>query len=194
LVYAFGEKDIKPPTISSDEDTDTKMDVSFVSIGGVTNLKSCDVLRDKSNHFLDFGYSHDEKIMRYFIVSKSSGRPIIESSKEFDYGFIIKINPYSNPARTWLCCAGFGEWGASGAAWYLATKWRDIHKWAKDKPFAIITKTEYRNDESTIPIHTFKTSEKVGDVARESKVTTTTIITRAKTTQTTVTASPEPMQ
>jgi len=196
LVYAFGEKDIKPPTISSDEDNDTKMDFSFISIGGVTNLKSCDVLENKSNHFLVFRCCRDkEKSTRYFIVSKSSGLPIVEFNKEFDYGFIIKIYPDNNPGRTWICCAGFGEWGASGAAWYLSRKWKDIHRRAKNKSFAIITKTKFNSDESTVSIHTFRTSEEVEKVARELKITTntTTVITKTETKQTTVTALPEPM-
>jgi len=132
-VHAFGEKVEKPPTISSDADTDDKMDISFISVGGVTNLKTCDVLRDGSNCFLDY---RDRSI-----VHRSSGLAIIEFTPDVAYGFIIKINPHSNPQRTWICCAGFEEWSTSGAAWFLATKWKDIRKWAKAKPFAIITKT-----------------------------------------------------
>ena len=48
LVYAFGASIKIPPIISSDDDTDAKMDMSFISIGDVTNLKTCDLLRDKS--------------------------------------------------------------------------------------------------------------------------------------------------
>ncbi len=199
LVYAFGEKDIKPPTISSDTAKDAKMDLSFISIGGVTNLKSCDLLNDESNQFLNFGYSHDKKTIRHFIVSKTLGLPIVESSKECDHGFIIKINPNSNPERTWICCAGFGEWGASGAAWYLARKWKDIYKWAKKKPFATILKTQYKRDESTVSVLDckFKTKEEVENFAKELNETFTTtatiVTTKTETKQTTVTAAQEAM-
>jgi hypothetical protein len=189
LVYAFGERVNKPPTISSDVDTDDRMDISFISVGGVTNLKSCDVLRDSSNHFLDFSGRS--------IVHRSSGLPIIQFSTEIAYGFIIKINPHSNPERTWICCAGFEERGTSGAAWFLATKWKHIRKWAKDKPFAIITKTDYHSDESTEFVYRFLTSDEVYEAAEKARATftkTTTTTSKSETTQSTITAPPTPTQ
>jgi len=179
LVYTFGEMVNIPPTIGSDVETDEKMDMSFISIGGVTNLKTCDVLRDDSNHFLDFD--------KRSIVHRSSRLPIIEFRSDVAYGLIIKTNPHSNPERAWICCAGFGERGTSGAAWFLATKWKDIGKWAKKGPFAIITKTEVNSDESTVPIHKFRTSEEVEDAARRysATVATTTTTTTTSRTETT---------
>ena len=182
LVYAFGEKVNKPPIISSDVDTDDRMDISFISIGGVTNLKTCDVLRDNSNQFLDFS--------KRSIVHRPSKLPVIEFTGDVDYGLIIKIKPHSNPKRTWICCAGFGEWGSSGAAWFLARKWKDIRKWAKDKPFAIITKTDINSDESTELLHKFLTSEDVEDVLRKTQKTVTTTTTEIVTKSFTSTAAP----
>lgn len=170
LVYAFGEKVNKPPIISSDVDTDDRMDISFISVGGVTNQKTCDVLRDGSNHY-----------------SKLWG---IEFTGDVDYGFIMKIKPDSNPKRTWICCAGYGEWGSSGAAWFLARKWKDIRKLAKGKPFAIITKTEINSDESTKLVHNFLTSDDVEDFLEKRQKTVTTITTKIVTTPVTSTAAP----
>lgn len=182
LVYAFGEKVDKPPIISSDVDTDDRMDISFISVGGVTNQKTCDVLRDTSNQFLEF--------KRRSIVHRPSKLPVIEFTGDVDYGLIIKIKPHSNPKRTWICCAGFGEWGSSGSAWFIARKWKDIRKWAKDKPFAIITKTDVNSDESTELIHKFLTSEDVEDVLRKTPETVTTTTTKIVTTSLTSTAVP----
>jgi hypothetical protein len=115
-----------------------------------------------------------------------------------DYALIVKIHPPKKPERTWLCCAGVGEWGTSGAAWYLAGKWKEIHKWAKSKPFAIITETKSNSDDSTIPIHKFRNAQEVEKVARVSKktitITTTTVISKTDTKQTTCTAAQEPIQ
>ncbi len=191
LVYSFGEMVNKPPIISSDADTDEKMDISFISIGGRTNLKTCDILRNDSNHFLDFRRIRDKDSDKSFIVHRPSKLPIIEFSSHVAYGFIIKINPDSNPERTWICCAGFEEWGTSGAAWYLSNKWKTIRKWAKNKPFAIITKTEINCDESTRWIHKFLTSEEVEDVAKELEHKVTKTTTKTETKQTTFTAVPE---
>jgi len=145
LVYSFGTKAKTPPAISSDSDTDEKMDISFISIGGLTNLKSCDVLKEAAC-FLNF--SGDS-------IVQGNTKLITATLPDTDCGFIIKIHPSSNPKRTWLCCAGVGEWGTSGAAWFLAMKWKEIYKWTKDKSFAIITKTAIGSDESTQLVHRF---------------------------------------
>lgn len=191
LVYGFGKMVDIPLIISSDVDTDERMDMSFISVGGVTNLKTCDVLRDNSNHFLDYRSREPS------IVHRSSGQAVAKPSTNVAYGFIVKIHPNSNRERTWICCAGFEEWGTSGAAWFLANKWKDIHKWAKGKPFAIITETEYQSDESTQLVHRFLTSDEVGDPAKRFAATvtgTTQSSSKAETIHTTCTASPGAMQ
>jgi hypothetical protein len=191
LVYSFGENVKLPPTMNSDVDTDEKMDISFVSIGGTGNLKTCDLLEGKSP-FCGFDFKGDSILWR--------GSELVSAHDDVDYGLIIKIHPQSIPERTWLCCAGVGEWGTSGAAWFLARrwkdiyKWKDIHKWVKNKPFAVITETKVGVDESTIPIHTFRNSEEVEKIAKESETTITTKMVTSKTDikQTTCTASQEP--
>jgi len=193
LIYSFGENVKLPPTMKSDVDTDIDMNISFISIGGTGNLKTCDLLEDES-HFHEFEFKGESILWR--------GAKLVNAHDDVDYRLIIKIHPQSNPERTWICCAGVGEWGTSGAAWFLARrwkdicKWKDIHKWVNNKPFAVITKTKVGRDESTIPIHTFRNSEEVEKIAKESETTTTTttITTKTDTKQTTVTASQEPMQ
>ncbi|HUT29147.1 MAG TPA: hypothetical protein VMX13_05080 [Sedimentisphaerales bacterium] len=187
LVYSFGENVKLPPTMDSDVDADERMDISFVSIGGTGNLKTCDLLEDASD-FRGFEFKGESILWRTSIL--------VTAHDDVDYALIIKIHPESNPERTWICCAGVGEWGTSGAAWFLARKWKEIHKWAGNKPFAIITKTQFNSDESTVMIHRFRNSEDVDKVARESTITTTTTTTttRTDTKQTTVTAAPGPMQ
>ena len=180
LVYSFGTKVKTPPAISSDFDTDEKMDISFISIGGVTNLKSCDVLKEVSC-FLNF--SGDS-------IKHGDSKLITAALPDTDCGFIIKVHPSSNPKRTWLCCAGVGEWGTSGAAWFLAMKWKDICKWAKDKPFAIITKTAIGSDESTQLVHRFLTPEEIEDVIRKTTSTVTKTTTKTETERSTSTAAP----
>jgi len=65
-----------------------------------------------------------------------------------DYGFILKIHPEQHKNKVWIVCAGYGEWGTSGAAYYLAKNWKYIYKKAKDKPFAIMINVEIGKDES----------------------------------------------
>lgn len=152
LVYGFGENVKMAPTISSDEDTDKNMDLSFISVGGITNFKTADLLRNPSNTFLDFNC----KRKPIAIIKKNSRSVIVGAEKMgvYDYGLIIKIHPKGKRNRTWICCAGFGIWGTSGAAYYLANKWKKIHKWAGNKPFACVTRTEIKSDTSTDVIET----------------------------------------
>jgi hypothetical protein len=42
----------------------------------------------------------------------------------------------------WIVCAGIGERGTSGTAWYLANKWQELRSKTKDKPFAAIFRVE----------------------------------------------------
>lgn len=149
LVYAFGKNIKSSPEVCSDIDTDKNMALSFISIGGVTNFKSCDLLNDPANIFLNFQNSAIVNIKTKLPVVRLAGEPHI------DYGLIMKIHPKSNPKQTWVCCAGFGEWGTSGSAWYLANRWKEIKQWAGDKPFACVVKTKSESDNSTELIECF---------------------------------------
>jgi hypothetical protein len=154
LVYGFAKSIGTAPRIASDVECDDRMDISFISIGGGTNCKSVDLLENDSNKFLDFGKAS--------IINKTSGEEIIKAGSEpgFDHGFIIKIKPNNNKEKTWICCAGFAEWATSGAAWYLAHRWKEIYKWAKKLEFALIIKTKKGSDESTVLLHKFLKDEK----------------------------------
>ena len=151
LANAFSKNIKTSPLILADTDKTitTRMDLSFISIGGKTNYKTCDLLSNPSNVFVDFDGSR--------IITKNYGRTVIKLGTErgYDYGFIIKIHPRNNTERTWICCAGFGIPGTSGAAYYLAYKWKKIRKWAGDKQFACVIKTENASDDSTEPIEGF---------------------------------------
>ena len=125
-----------------------KMDCSFISVGGVAKLaETRDLLDDASNTFLEFSDNEG----RCSIKDKITGAYLATDGKEkgFDYGLIIKIHPRNNRRRTWICCAGIGEWGTSGAGWYLSNKWAELQKIVKNKEFYVVTKTRIGADETT---------------------------------------------
>lgn len=158
IAFAISRFSGSSPQIRSDLEMDELMDISFLSVGGVNNFKSLDVLDNGSNSFLTFGE-------RGSITSQNSDREIVRIEGANDYGLILKIRPDHNSQRTWLCVAGIGEWGTSGAAWWLGRHWKTIHKQAKDKPFACITRTRFGSDDSTALVHLFLSSEDVERVA-----------------------------
>lgn len=161
LAYEIGSSSVTPPRIISDVDADKSMDISFLAIGGRTNHKTVDIFDNEENKFLDFKDGS--------IVSKESEDPIINVESEVDYAIIMKINPFAKSERTWLCCAGFGEWGTSGAAWWLSHNWKTIYKGAKNRPFACITCTKVGSDDSTKMLHLFLSSEDVQHATPKSK-------------------------
>ncbi len=127
----------------------------YVAFGGpLSNYKTRDVITNDGNHLLSFDNS-------IFTASKT-GAVIVRTDPKFDYGLLLKINPVQFPERVWFTCAGLGEWGTSGAAWYLAKKWRDIQNEAGDSPFAIIVRVRPGQDES---------AEAVVRVKNESEIT-----------------------
>jgi hypothetical protein len=159
LSYAMGNYSPKLPHIMPDIDLDQRMDISFLSVGGINNYKSLDVFENTSNVFLQFGPEG--------IHSKTSSESIANIEGKYDYGLILKIHPENNPNRTWICVSGLGEWGTSGASWWLSRHWKTIHKCAKDKPFACITKTLYGSDDSTSLVHLFLSKEDIENAIKK---------------------------
>jgi len=162
IVHGLGANTRIPLLVRSDSEAETDMDLSFVSIGGITNFKTVDLIDNSSNVFLDFeGQS---------IVAKSSRLPLVTFKPGvYDYGFIIKIHPAENPHRTWICCGGFGEWGTSGATWYLSKRWKEIRDFAKRKEFAYITRTRGGADEETGVVHRFLGKEEVENITKSMR-------------------------
>jgi hypothetical protein len=161
LSYVIGNCSPSMPHIRSDIDLDQRMDISFLSVGGLNNYKSRDVLENTSNIFLQFGQDG-------VIQSKTSGESIIKQEGKMCYGLIIKIHPENNPNRTWLCVGGIGEWGTSGASWWLSRHWKVIYKRAKEKSFACITKTTYGSDDSTSLVYLFLSKEDIENTVKKT--------------------------
>ena len=131
--------------LRSDRAARDSLDLSFVSFGIANNEKTKDLLTSPTNQLARF---------KDGLFVTLSGRTIIRPSSDpqTDYGMILKGHPQNIPERNWIACGGYGEWGTSGAAWYLARRWRDIWKKFGKRPFVIFVKVEGERDESANPI------------------------------------------
>lgn len=100
--------------VSADADSTvfSKLDCHFICIGRAT-YKTQDVLHDPANIFIQ-----DEEA---FILTGGEKLTDFISSKK-DHGIILRIHSKNHPQYSWIVCAGGGEWGTSGAAWYLANR------------------------------------------------------------------------
>jgi hypothetical protein len=145
--------------ITTDAEIKDQHDLSFVSIGLLNNLKTVQLLANTTNTLVTFSLPR--------FLSKASGRSLIENvNATHDHGLILKIHPSSQPQKTWICCSGLGEWGTSGAAWYLSRRWRDIHAKFKNQSFAIIVRVEAGRDESAEPVVQGSTPQEIDRFAR----------------------------
>lgn len=132
-------------SIRSDADVASRLDLSCVALGGLTNLKTRDAIGNGANDLA--------RIEANGIFSVATGQMLTPPAQGFDYGLIMKIRPVQFPNRIWLVCAGIGEWGTSGAAYYLAYKFGKIFKVFHEASFAIVVKVRGGQDESAIPVH-----------------------------------------
>ena len=162
LGYTIGTNAKRSPHIKAHTEVDEDWGISFISIGGLNNFKSVDLLNDPANSFIRFGPPPFNTI-----VTSNSGSILVQlRERGVDYGLIVKINPTNNLNRIWICCAGFLEWGTSGAAWWLANRWKEeIYPRARNRPFACITRTQVGSDESTTLLQFFLSGEEAENAA-----------------------------
>lgn len=119
---------------------------TFVSLGSSSSNEITDlILREPNNDFLEFGQEGNTS----FVRDKKSGRKFIgfQAPVKKDYGIVLKIPNRRFIGKFFFVCAGLGEWGTSGASWYLATKWRDLQSEFGDA-FGVVVEVGIGSDES----------------------------------------------
>jgi hypothetical protein len=167
LSDAIGRQAVSPPILSSDHELKDHLNISFISFGGpFSNYKTNDANLNEGNDLVKFDQTNQQ------FVSVKSKRNLFNHEQGFDYGLILKIHPKQFPKRTWIICAGIGEWGTSSAAWYLAKNWKMIYAFAKNRPFAYIIKVKNEQDESAELIAkacTQEDLEKQADTVQKNK-------------------------
>lgn len=143
LANAFGQFVRVAPSLLSDKATRPDLNLDFISFGGPdSNWKTRDCQTNNGNCLVSFDQRNQ------LFVRVSDGKPVVTMEDGFDYGLILKVHPSQFPSRVWIVCAGIGEWGTSGAAWFLANKWEEIRKDAKSRPFAAVVCVSREQDES----------------------------------------------
>ncbi len=144
---AFNKSGGLTPKLAFDIEVKNRLDISFCSIGGLNNLKTVEVLKNEENVFYDFKESSGDLVI---VVKDDSQREFL-IEPNYDYALIIKIIPESFPNRAWIIIAGLGEWGTTGAVWFLSNKWKKV---PKNKSFGMIVKVRAGQDESAEVVHT----------------------------------------
>jgi hypothetical protein len=119
LARLFGQVKMKDVRLVSDSVAVQSNEENFVALGGPgANYKTTDIMTCASNVFLEMEHEH--------LVLKSGERLPFEATPEHDYGYILRIRSPFFPSNSLIACAGTGEWGTSGAAWFLSRKWKEL--------------------------------------------------------------------
>ena len=135
-------KDVIP--VIPDEDAFKILDRTIVSFGSPSsNLVSDLILREPRNRYVNFGQTNGMPCINNLVTQKQHVG--FQGPSPKDIGLILKIQNERFPNQNLFVCAGLGESGTSGAAWYLARHWR---KFRNQADFGIVLEVEIGSDES----------------------------------------------
>lgn len=137
---SFSKNAKSSPILISDEEIKQKLDISYCSLGGYDNYKTIDILESSNLFNLDISEGQ--------IVSRINNKTVYIIDHKYDYALVIKQRNKYFPNRVQLCIAGLGESGTSGAAWFVANKWKEITRKVGKNNFECIIKVEHNKDES----------------------------------------------
>ena len=131
-----------PVAVVTDEEVFDKWDGTFIFFGSSdSNIKTFELECLQSFYKFEFGAAGH----RVFNV----GGKIYSAN----HAILLRVrNPYHREHFAFVC-AGLGEWGASGAAYYLFHRWRELYKKFKDRDFCLVIEVAHRSDESARVVH-----------------------------------------
>lgn len=146
ISLALLEKSRIRTVVVADEAVKNKLDFDFIAFGAMSNTKTEDMFRNDGNNLAEYSLSKQR------FIRKRDQSVLYEPNGAFDHGVILKIHPTQFPNRCWIACAGYGESGTSGAAYFLAQHWTELEGRLKhlppDTPFLAVIEVERGKDES----------------------------------------------
>lgn len=142
-LFSLYRKYDDPLRISLDEDIRDLWNGSFLCFGSSdSNIKSFDIENLHNNNF--YSLQFNAQVQRCFNVRGEE----FSITNEEDVGVILRLrNPY-HPEHSLFICAGLGEWGTSGSAYFLFHHWEAIYKQVRGHNFCKVIRVRFRSDES----------------------------------------------
>lgn len=126
-----------------DREASSEWDRTFFCTGSPdTNIKTFDIFALPEQRFVRAKYG-------------AAGLRVWEM-QGVEYGFesgrdravLLKMRNPHFPKHSLVVCAGLGEWGSTGAAWFLTRKWAELAKRFGTNDFCMIIEVNPGNDES----------------------------------------------
>lgn len=132
-----------PFAVVTDEQIENRWDGTFMCFGSSdSNIKTFDIERLPEQTFYTFDFGPNG-IRRFNIGGRSFS---ITHSR--DHGILLRVRNSRHPEHYLFVCAGIGEWGTSGSAYYLFDKWKELYKKHKQQNFCEIIQVDHGSDES----------------------------------------------
>lgn len=142
LIQSLSKHTRRVPEVKSDEDCCNENNISFCSLGAMSNLKSMDTINSERNIFFGF----DSKFQS--IINKTSKKKYT-IDRNYDYALILKIKSDINSKKTYMCISGIGEWGTSGGAYYISKYWKKFFwKTLFFSEFGAVIRVKHNSDDS----------------------------------------------
>lgn len=136
-----------------DEEIMNFWDGTFFCFGSSdSDIKTYDVENLPQNNL--YSFSFDSNGNRCFIVNNQQFSLINRKDRAIISRF---VNPYHTEHYLFIC-AGLGEWGTSGATYFLFDRWRELNKRFKERRnFCIVIEVDVGSDESAKEIYSYTT-------------------------------------
>jgi len=142
-----------------DSDAVRKWDGTFICFGSSdSNAKTKEIEKLKENDFYNWTFNSEG----HRCIRVGNKEYNINPQEHKDYGILLRIkNPKKEGCYLFLC-AGMGEWGSSGSAYYLFSNWETIFKNHKEKEFIKIIEVEAASDESAVEVYSHEKTHIAG--------------------------------
>lgn len=143
--------------ILSDVKAFEDFDFTFISLDSPSSNEISDfAMRESTNTFFQFRQEGDETFIEG-ISDKKRYRGFQPPNRK-DCAIVMRIRNARFPAHFFFVCAGLGEWGTSGASWFLANRWELLYKEFKEDDFAIILEVDIRSDTSALRVASLRST------------------------------------
>jgi hypothetical protein len=147
LVQSIGKERDEMVGILSDEKAYDDLDYTLIALGSdSSNEISAFALREPANKFLFFRQEGTQTFIER--IADKTRYVGFQPPTLKDYGIILRLRSERFPMQSFFVCAGLGEWGTSGAAWYLATYWESLYKEFRQRDFGIVVEVDIGSDKS----------------------------------------------
>lgn len=150
--FALFRQRTNPVKIVLDEEVMNYWEGTFICFGSSdSNIKTYDIESLNENNLYSFGFGQNG--IRCFTINGTS----YSISQHGDIGILFRLkNPYHNEDKLFIC-AGIGEWGTSGSAYYLFKNWKALYRRFGEKTnFVLILHVDINSDESAREIRECK--------------------------------------